>query len=172
MNYLTFWKPRQTDVCAFLLILRYAFGHRVKDFYINAGLVSYKKNGNYLSANLQYNVQHSEYKNELISHETYLFEAGYILFLFGNSNRSLNLNAGIQGIIGFELINQGEEVLYDGAVLESTEDFLYGAGTKLSLEKFLSNHIMLLLQAKMNAVWGTTMEIIRPSLGLGIRYNF
>lgn len=144
----------------------------VQDYYINVGLVTYRKNGNYLSTNLQYNVQCPEYKNELISHETYLFEAGYVFFLFGNSTRSLNLNAGIQGVLGFELINKGEKILYDGAVLERTEDFLYGAGTKLSLEKFLSNHIMVLLQAKMNAVWGTTMGTIRPSLGLGIRYNF
>lgn len=144
----------------------------VKDFYVNAGLVIYKKNGNYFSANLHYNAQHPKYKDQQIQHETYLLEPGYVFFLLGNSTRSLNLNAGIQGVLGYELINQGDEVLYDGAVLKSTEDFLYGAGGKLSLEKFLSNKIMILLQGKINAVWGTTMERIRPSLGLGIRYNF
>lgn len=144
----------------------------VTDYFINAGVVVYKKNGNYLSGAIQYNAKCPQYKDEKINHETFLLEAGYMFYLLGNSTRSLNLNAGIQGAVGYEFLNRGEKILYDGALLESTEDLIYGAGARLSLEKFILNQIVLLLQGQLNALWGTTMEMFRPSVGMRIRYNF
>ncbi|WP_435524169.1 conjugal transfer protein TraO [Chryseobacterium indoltheticum] len=49
---------------------------------------------------------------------------------------------------GYEHINQGEEMLYDGAKLLSESSFIYGTGAKLSLETYLSDRIAIIASSK------------------------
>ena len=56
--------------------------------------------------------------------------------------RNVNLNMGIGGLVGYEQINRGDELLYDGSKLNSTGNFIYGTNGKLSIESYLTEHLV------------------------------
>ncbi|AXP79751.1 Conjugative transposon protein TraO [Mariniflexile rhizosphaerae] len=143
-----------------------------RNYYLNIGLTVNDRNGNYKLWALEYTHQYSKYKGLRIPQETYSMEGGYSFYLLGDIPRNISLNTAITGLIGYETINRGTDILYDGAKILNEENFIYGAGGKLSIEAYLSNHLVLLLQAKAKLFWGTSLEQLRPSAGVGLRYNF
>jgi len=143
-----------------------------KDYYLNIAMTVYSKNGNYQLWALEYNHQYTSYRDLNIPLETYFAEGGYSLQLLGDYRKVITLNAVLTGVVGYETINRGKDLLYDGAVIKNEEGFVYGAGGRLSLETFLSNHFVLLIQGRAKMLWGTSREQFRPSAGLGLRFNF
>ncbi len=81
------------------------------------------------------------------------------------------MNEAITGDIGYESINRGEDLLYDRAKILSQDNFIYGAGGRLSIETYLSDRFVLLLEVRTKVLWGTDMEQFRPSAGAGLRFN-
>ena len=75
-------------------------------------------------------------------------------------------------MVGYETINRGETVLFDGAKILTEDNFIYGAGGRLSFETYLSDRFVLVLQGRTKVLWGTDMEKFRPSAGFGLRFNF
>lgn len=63
-------------------------------------------------------------------------------------------------------------MLYDGARILSEDNFVYGAGGRLSLETYLSDQVVFLIQGRTKVLWGTDLEQFRPSAGVGLRFNF
>ncbi|MNQ52843.1 Conjugative transposon protein TraO [compost metagenome] len=143
-----------------------------RNFYLNIGMTVNGKKGNYQLWALEYTHQYYQYKDLRIPQETYTAEGGYSFFLLGDARKNVTLNAAITGVIGYETINRGEEILYDGAKILSGDNFIYGAGGRLSLETYLSDRFVLLLQGRTKVLWGTDLEQFRPSVGMGLRFNF
>lgn len=143
-----------------------------RNYYLSIGLTVNGRNGNYRLWALEYTHQYSTYKNLRIPQETYSMEGGYSFYLFGDRRKNISLNTAISGAIGYETINRGDDLLYDGAKILNEENFIYGVGGKLSLETYLSDHFVLLVQARAKIFWGTSLEQLRPSAGVGLRYNF
>ena len=142
------------------------------DYYINLGMTINGKKGNYQLWVAEYTHRYHSYKEILIPQETYTAEGGYSFFLLGDARKHVTLNAGITGVVGYESINRGESLLYDGAKLVSSDHFIYGAGGRLSFETYLSDHFVLLLQGRTKILWGTDLGRFRPSAGVGLRFNF
>lgn len=142
------------------------------DYYINIGMTVNGKNGNYQLWAFEYTHQYHDYRTLLIPQETYTAEGGYSFFMLGDSRKNITLNLGITGVIGYESINRGEEMLYDGAKILSEDNFIYGAGGRLTFETYLSDRFVLVLQGRTKVLWGTDMKQFRPSAGLGLRFNF
>lgn len=142
------------------------------DYYINVTMTINAKNGNYKLWGLEYTHQYHQYKDLRIPQETYTAEGGYSLFLLGDTRKIITLNAGISGIVGYESINQGQAMLYDGAKILSEDNFIYGVGGRLTFETYLSDRFVLVLQGRTKVLFGTELEQFRPSVGVGLRFNF
>lgn len=142
------------------------------DYYLNAAMTVNGKNGNYQLWALEYTHQYHNYKNIGVPQETYTAEGGWSFFLLGDACKNITVNAAITGVLGYETVNGGEQLLYDGAKIVSEDNFIYGAGARLSLETYLSDHFVLLLQGRTKVLWGTDMKQFRPSAGVGLRFNF
>jgi hypothetical protein len=143
-----------------------------RNYYLNIGLIVNGKNGNYKLWVLEYTHQYAPYKDLRIPHETYTAEGGYSFFLLGDPHRNISLNAIISAVGGYETINRGEYLLPDGAKIISKDNFIYGAGTRLSFETYLCDRFVLLLQVRTKILWGTDLKEFRPSAGMGLRFNF
>ncbi|MCX2680757.1 conjugal transfer protein TraO [Galbibacter sp. EGI 63066] len=143
-----------------------------RNYYLNIGLTVNGKNGNYRLWALEYTHQYYKYKGLRIPQETYTAEGGYSFFLLGDARKNITLNAAITGVFGYESINRGEAMLHDGAKIVSGDNFIYGAGGRLTLETYLSDRFVLLLHGRTKALWGTDLEQFRPSAGVGLRVNF
>lgn len=142
------------------------------EFYIQAGMTINGKNGRYQLWAVEYCRKKYEFENYVIPVETYSAEGGYSFVLFGDWSKNISLNMGITGVAGYEVINRNERLLSNGGVIQNKDSFIYGGGLRLSLETYLGNHLVMLVQGRTKAVWGTSLENFRPSAGLGVRYIF
>lgn len=143
-----------------------------KDYYFNIAVNVNGRKGSYQLWALEYAHQYHQYKELRIPQETFTIEGGYSFFLLGDARRNINLNAALTAVAGYESINRGDDLLYDGAKLVNEDNFVYGAGVRLTVEIYLSDHLVLLLQGRLKVLWGTDMEQFRPSAGPGLRFNF
>lgn len=143
-----------------------------KDYYLNLTLTVNARNGNYWIWGADYNHRYAGYRDLQIPLETYTGEIGYSLQLLGDARKVITLNAGLTAVGGYETINRGRDMLYDGSKIQNKEGFIYGAGGRLSLETYLSDRFVLLVQGRAKMVWGTSREQFRPAAGIGLRFNF
>lgn len=147
-------------------------GEISKNYYLNMTLTVNGKNGNYWIYGAEYTHQFSGYREVQIPLETYTGEVGYSLQLMGDVRKTFTLNAGLTAVAGYETINRNNAILYDGAKILNHDNFIYGAGGRLSLETYLSDKFVLLLQGRTKVLWGTELKQFRPSAGIGLRFNF
>ncbi len=143
-----------------------------RNYYLNIGLTINTKNGNYRLLAFEFTHSHLTYKRRLLPLETYTIAYGYSFYLFGDAARNISLNAGLTGVLGYENINSGENMLPDGARLLEESSVIYGAGGRLSLETYLCDRLVLLLQGRVKVLWGTDGKQLRPAAGVGLRFNF
>lgn len=143
-----------------------------RNFYLNAGFVVYGKKGNYQLYGLEYSRQTVNYKSLSIPVENYLAEAGYGFHLIGDYKRNINLYTSISATAGYETIYNGNSELPDGGLILSQDNFIYGAAGRLSLETYVTDHLVLLIYGKVKVLWNTDLEQFRPSIGFGFRFNF
>jgi len=143
-----------------------------KNYYLNLTLTVNGKNGNYWIWAAEYTHQFADYRDLQIPLEAYTGEMGYSLQVLGNARKSITLNAGLTAVAGYETVNRSKATLYDGATILDNDNFVYGAGGRLSLETYLSDRYVLLLQGRTKVVWGTDLKQFRPSAGIGLRFNF
>lgn len=143
-----------------------------ENYYLNVMLTVNGKNGNYWLWGAEYTHQVSDYRDLQIPLEAYTGEVGYSLQLLGNARKSITLNAGVTAVAGYETINRSKATLYDGSTILNKDNFIYGAGGRLSFETYLSDRFVLLLQGRTKVVWGTDLKQFRSSAGVGLRFNF
>lgn len=143
-----------------------------QNYTLSVGLVSYVKNGNYLFGLAEYSIKYYEYTNYSIPTDTFLLSGGYSFYLWGDIMRNVNLNLGIGGLVGYKQVNRGNELLYDGSMLTATDNFIYGVNGKLSIESYLTGHLVFLVNGQLRFLKNSQMAHFHSLLGAGIRYNF
>jgi hypothetical protein len=141
-------------------------------FYIQAGLTVNGKNGSYQFYGLEYSQKKHGFESYSIPVETLTGEGGYSFPLLRDWGKNISLNLGFTAIAGYEIFNHGETALSNGAVIQNKDSFIYGAGLRLSIETYLTDHLLILVQGKVKGIWGTSVENFRPASGIGLRYIF
>lgn len=141
------------------------------NYFINAGLIKYSKKGNYMIYNAEYSKNSISYKTTDIPVENYTAEIGYSFNFIADRRKSFLLNLTFAALGGFEEVNKGEQLLLDGSKLLNESSMIYGGSGKLSIEMYLSDRFVLIASGKTKLLWNTSLERIRPSAGLGIRFN-
>jgi hypothetical protein len=143
-----------------------------QNYALGTGLISYTKNGNYLFGLAEYSRKYYEYINYDIPIDTFLFNGGYSFYVWGDLMRNVDINLGLGGLVGYEQINKGTEMLYDGSILNSTGNFIYGAGGKLSIESFLTEHLVFLVNGQIRYLRNSQLDQFQTLFGFGLRFNF
>ncbi|WP_449397668.1 conjugal transfer protein TraO [Chryseobacterium wanjuense] len=120
-----------------------------QNYALNFGIISYGRNGSYFFGLAEYGRKYYEYTHYDIPIDMFLFNGGYSFYLWGDLMRNVNLNLGIGGLTGYEQVNRGNEVIDDGSMLNSTKNFIYGVGGKLSFESYLTRHWVFLINGQL-----------------------
>ncbi|MBO9676362.1 MAG: conjugal transfer protein TraO [Sphingobacteriaceae bacterium] len=141
-------------------------------YFIQGGLTVNGKNGSYKFWGLEYVQKKYAFRDYDIPVESFTTEGGYSFPLLRDWGKNISLNMGLSAVIGYEVFNHGESLLSNGAVIKNKDSFIYGGGLRLTIETYVSDHILLIVQGKAKGVWGTSVEKVRPSAGLGLRYIF
>ncbi|MDH6252485.1 hypothetical protein M2347_002212 [Chryseobacterium sp. H1D6B] len=143
-----------------------------QNYALSTGLISYAKNGNYFFGLAEYSRKYYEYSNYDIPIDTFLFNGGYSLYLWGDAMRNVNINIGLGGVAGYEQVNKGKAIIQDGSIISTTESFIYGASGKLSLESYLTEHLVFLVNGQLRFLQNSQLAEFYALFGFGLRFNF
>ncbi|MBW7674257.1 conjugal transfer protein TraO [Chryseobacterium chendengshani] len=144
-----------------------------QNYALSAGFVSYTKNGNYLFGLAEYSRKYYEYTHYYdIPIDTFMLNIGCSFYLLGDLMRNVNINLGIGGLGGYEQINKVTETIYDGSVINSTGNFIYGVNGKLSLESYLTEQLVFLVNGQLRYLQNSQLGQLHALFGFGLRFNF
>ena len=96
-------------------------------------------------------------------------EGGYYYSFLSDPSKTLLLSIGASGLAGYETINWGNNLLFDGATLHNKDAFIYGGALTLELETFITDRIILLVNARERILWGSSVGKFSTQLGTGIK---
>ena len=108
--------------------------------------------------------------DQLVPMAQFTAEAGYNHPLISDRGRNISLFAGLAGVAGYETNNWGDKHLRDGATLRSDDSIIYGGRLSASLEGYLSNRVIVLLNLREYCTFGSSTGTFHTNWGIGFRF--
>ena len=71
---------------------------------------------------------------------------------------------------GYETVNWGDNLLYDGSTIQNKDKFLYGGAITLQVDVYLTDKVILLLTGRERILWGTTTGHFHTQFGIGLKF--
>lgn len=110
------------------------------------------------------------YKDRFIPILQYTIDVGYYHTLYAIPSKTCYFLIGLSGMAGYEEVNKGKKILFDGASIENKSVFLGGAAATFEMETFLTDKLILTLTARERALWGSTTGKFHFQLSAGVRF--
>ena len=142
------------------------------DFGMTLSLSHYLKRGKYTFVSAGYEQQALSYRSYQVPLRDYLLQMGYAHPLLSDKGKNVFFYLGASAVAGYEDINKGEKLLPDGAKLLDGSRWVYGAGLHTSVELFLTDRIIVGGKAQLRYLFNSDVHRLRPTLDLGLRYQF
>lgn len=139
-------------------------------FFGGVALSTYTKNGNRWTFGAEYLQKLYEYKDKLIPLSQITAEGGYYLKFLSDPSKTVFFSVGLSAMTGYETINWGKELLFDGATITSKDNFLYGGAVSFEIETYLTDRLVLLLNARERVLGGSAVNKFHTQIGLGIKF--
>ena len=106
-----------------------------------------------------------------IPYNIFTVQPGYFLKVWEQKNfKRYAINLGGGGVFGYEIINNGNSTLSNGAILDAKSQFIYGVFLGFEGEVTLNNDFSLLVKANEYYHINSDVGQFYPYAGLGIRY--
>ena len=140
------------------------------NYYLGVGLSTYTKNGNRRVFGAEYLTKQYEYKNIQIPKAQFTAEGGYYLKFLSDPSKTFFLSLGGSALAGYETSRWGDKLLPDGAMLQNKDAFIYGGAITLELETYLSDKVILLLNARERVLWGSSIGHFHTQFGIAIKF--
>lgn len=138
-------------------------------FFGGLALSTYTKNGDRWVFGGEYLQKNYAYKDRFIPLSEVTAEGGYYLNFLSDASKTLFFSVGLSAVGGYETINWGKELLFDGATITTEENFLYGGAVSFEIETFLSDRFVLLINARERILLGSEINKFHFQLGTGVK---
>lgn len=138
-------------------------------FFGGLALSTYTKNGNRWVFGAEYMQKSHEYRDILIPVSQITAEGGYYLKFLSDANKTVFFSIGASAMAGYETVNWGEELLFDGATIISEDNFLYGGAVSFEIETFLSDRFALIINARERILFGSEINKFHTQVGIGFK---
>lgn len=139
-------------------------------FFGGIALSTYTKNGNRWVFGAEYLQKKHEYKNILIPGSQITAEGGYYYKFLSDPSKTIFFSVGASAMAGYETINWGKELLFDGATITTEDNFLYGGAVSFEIETYLTDKLVLLLNARERILLGSDINKCHTQVGVGIKF--
>lgn len=140
------------------------------NYYTGIAMSGYTKKANRWVVGAEYLLKNYEYRTISVPRAQFTTEGGYYLKFLSDPSKTLFLSIGGSALIGYETINWGEKLLYDGSTLMSDDAFLYGGAITLELETYITDRIVLLANVRERVLWGSSLSKFTLQYGLGVKF--
>jgi len=139
-------------------------------YYFGAALSTYTKSSNKWVFGGEYLQKYNPYKDTRIPTTQFTAEGGYYYNFLSDAGKTFFLFFGGSALAGYETVNWGEKTLFDGSRLTNDDAFIYGGAVTLELESYLTDRIVLLLDARERCLWGGSTGHFHTQFGVGIKF--
>lgn len=133
-------------------------------------LSTYTKSGNRWVFGAEYLQKSYLYKTELIPTAQFTAEGGYYYKFLSDPGKIFFFSVGASAMAGYETVNWGESLLFDGSTITSEDNFLYGGAVTFEIETYLSDRVVLLLNVRERILGGSSINLFHTTIGGGIKF--
>lgn len=110
------------------------------------------------------------YKSIKIPQSQFTIEGGYFLKMLSDPHRTFFVSVGASAIGGYETVNWGRKLLFDGATIVSKDNFLYGGTLTLEAEVFLAGRLILFAGVSERLLEGSSVGKFYTLPEVGIKW--
>lgn len=139
-------------------------------YYFGAGISTYNKKANRWVFGAEFLSKEYEYKDIYIPKTQITAEGGYYIKFLSDPSKTFFLSIGGSALAGYETSNWGEKLLFDGATIRNKDSFIYGTAITLELETYLTDQLILLVNARERILWGSTIGKFHTQFGIGLKF--
>ena len=137
-----------------------------------AALSTYTKKGNKWVFGGEYLLKNNPYKETKIPVAQFTAEGGYYFKMLSDARKIVFVYAGASALAGYETVNWGDRMLYDGSTLRDRDAFVYGGALTLDMEIYVADRIALLVNLRERCLWGGDTQKFHTQCGLGLKIIF
>ena len=130
---------------------------------------TYTKNGSKWVFGSEYLQRDYDYADTTIPVAQFTAEGGYYQKLFTDGSKTLFIYGGASVLAGYESVNWGKTLLYDGATLQDKDAFVYGGALTLNIEVYLSDRLALTGNVRERCLWGNDTGHFHTQYGVGLK---
>lgn len=138
-------------------------------FYGNISMITYTRKGNRWVFGAEYLQKQFEYREVYLPVAQITAEGGHYFKFLSDGSKTVFFSIGGSAIAGYETLNWGERLLYDGAMLKDKDSFIYGGAISFEVETYLSDRFVLLVRARERIMFGSAINRFHFTLGAGIK---
>lgn len=139
-------------------------------FYGGMSLSTYTQNDSRWMLGVEFLQKQLNYEQIMIPVSQFTAEGGYYYSFLSDPSKTFLLSIGALGLVGYETSNWGNKTLFDGATLANKDAFVYGAAVTLELETFITDRLILLVNAREQVLWGSSVGKYSTQLGVGAKF--
>lgn len=139
-------------------------------YVLGATLSSYARGGNKWVYGVEYLQTNHDYRSTTIPAAQFTAEGGFYYNFLSDAKKVVFLYAGASALAGYETVNWGDKVLYDGARLHDSDAFVYGGAVTLDMEVYVADRLALLASLRERCLWGGDTRKLHTQFGIGIKF--
>ncbi len=117
----------------------------------------------------EYLQKYYPYKDIRVPVSQFTAEGGYYYNFLSDANKVFLCYAGGSVLAGYETVNWGTGMLFDGSRLCVGDAFVYGGAVSLEIETYLANQVVLLFHARERCLWGNDSGHFHFQFGVGLK---
>ena len=139
-------------------------------YYAGATLSTYTKGGNKWVFGGEYLQRYHPYKDSRIPAAQFTAEGGFYYNFLSDARKIFFFYLGGSALAGYETVNWGDKVLFDGSRLTGKDAFVYGGALSLELESYITDRIALLVNVRERCLWGGSTGHFHTQYGIGLKF--
>ena len=141
-------------------------------FGYHAGIAvsTYTKNAHHWVVGVEYLEKRYGYRDCLYPASQFTGEGGYYLNFLSDRRKTFFLSLGLSALAGYETSNRDKKILPDGSTLLDKDCFVYGGALTLELEAYLTDRVVLLLNARERTLFGSDIGKFHTQVGVGVKF--
>lgn len=144
--------------------------HSKAGYWFGAALSSYTKGGNKWVYGAEFLQVHRPYRELRLPVSQFTAEGGFYYNFLSDNRKIVFLYIGGSAIAGYETVNWGEKLLYDGSRLNNRDAFIYGCAATLEMEVYLADRIALTASVRERFLWGGSTGHFHTQYGAGVKF--
>lgn len=138
-------------------------------FYGNISMSTYTKKGNRWVFGAEYLQKQFEYRDVYLPVAQITAEGGHYFKFLSDGSKTVFFSLGASAIAGYETLNWGKSLLYDGASLADEDSFIYGGALSFEIETYLSDRVVFLVRARERVMFGSSINRFQFQVGAGVK---